>query len=110
QSAQQHPQDLPTRTAKGSARRALEPPDEALAAYDTVLKLDPHDAGASARKAGLLLALGRHEDAVKAFDVALEADPASANLWLDKARGQYRMNAFAEAVDSLERTTRYAPE
>src|SRR5439155_1249971 len=107
---QKDPSDRTSWTAKGSAHEAIGQPAEALVAYDTVLRLDPHNADASGRKASLLLGLGRNEEAVKAFDVAIEANPASASLWLDKAKAQYRTGAFADAADSLQRTTRYAPE
>src|SRR5207247_7469745 len=107
---QKDPSERTSWTGKGSAHEAIGQPAEALVAYDTVLRLDPHNADASGRKASLLLGLGRNEEAVKAFEVAIEANPASASLWLDKAKAQYRAGAFADAADSLQRTTRYAPE
>ncbi len=49
--------------------------DEALAAYDRALALDPNDAAAWYNKGVALAALGRRDEALAAYDRALALDP-----------------------------------
>src|SRR5256885_8124992 len=57
---QKDPTDASTWTARGEAHQTLGQPEQAITAFDTVLRLDSRDPYASARKAALLFSqIGR---------------------------------------------------
>ncbi len=59
--------------------------EEALAAYDRALALDPNDADTWNNKGIALKALKRYEEAVVAYDRALALDPNYVGAWYNKA-------------------------
>ncbi|MDD5718993.1 MAG: tetratricopeptide repeat protein [Candidatus Krumholzibacteria bacterium] len=75
---------------------------EALAAFDRTLVLDPRSATAHARRAGLLCQLGLYDEAAKAARAALAIDPdhAEAHGWLGlaSAHRQDYLGAYSHAV------------
>lgn len=52
----------------------LEKYDEALAAFNKALEIDPQYADAWNNKGFALNFLGRHDEAIKAFDMAIEIE------------------------------------
>jgi tetratricopeptide (TPR) repeat protein len=60
---------------RGAAQEALGRFEDALAAYDQALALDPRRVPAHMGRGVALLALGRFEDALAAYDQALALDP-----------------------------------
>lgn len=77
-------------------------PQEALAAYDRALELEPQAADAHSRRAGLLCGLGEYDEAARASEAALAIDPdhAEAHRWLGlaSAHRQDYLNAYGHAV------------
>jgi tetratricopeptide (TPR) repeat protein len=75
---------------------------EALAAFDRALQLEPRRADAHAARAGLLCDLGQYEDAARAARTALAIDPghAEAHRWLSTASAHRQdfLGAYSHAI------------
>ena len=89
------------------ALRNLERFDEALAASDRALQLDPRNAPAIHNRALVLARLGRTEEALRAYDMLVKGGLRAAPLWLnrgaalmDLARVDEAEKFFAEGVRS----------
>jgi cytochrome c-type biogenesis protein CcmH/NrfG len=65
----------------GNVHATLGQFDQALAAYDTVLKLAPDKAGAYTNKGVVYYQQGKLDDAIGLFNKALEIDPADAETY-----------------------------
>jgi superkiller protein 3 len=55
------PQNASAHNSRGNALGSLERSEDALAAHDEALRLDPQDAGAHANRRLTLREMGRHE-------------------------------------------------
>ena len=59
--------------------------DDALAAYDKALEIDPNHVSAWNNKGIVLSKLKRFEESISCYDRAIELDPKYANAWYNKA-------------------------
>ena len=79
--------------------------DEALAAFDRVLALDPKGPNASntlTSKASALYSLGRYQESLDTFDRVLIFDPHNAKLWQVKAKILEKLGRPEEAQSAHE--------
>ncbi|MFI5346179.1 MAG: tetratricopeptide repeat protein [Elusimicrobiota bacterium] len=93
----------------GEALRAMGRKDEALAALDRALTLDPRYDNAWAWRATLKLAAGDASGALADLDRALKLRP-TARAWHDRARALRALGRVPESIDSLERAARLNAE
>jgi tetratricopeptide (TPR) repeat protein len=88
--------------ALAAALQGQERSQEALAALDRAVAIEPRSADAHAERAGLLCRLGEHEAAMEASRTALgiDADHAVAHRWLAVASAEREdfMGAYGHAV------------
>lgn len=70
---------------------------QALAAYEQGLQLDPNNIEALNGKGATLRALGRNEEALTAFTRATEIDPSSAPSWMNRGDALERLGRTGEA-------------
>ncbi len=86
----------------GDVLERQERSQEAMAAYDRAVELEPRSADAHSRRAGLLCRLGQYEAATQAARAALAIDPEhpEAHGWLGlaKAHRQDYLGAYGHAV------------
>ena len=60
--------------------------EDAIAAYDKAIKLDPRHISAWNNKGIAMFRLKRYEEAINCYDKAITIDPNHANAWLNKAK------------------------
>lgn len=84
---------------------------QAIAAYQAVLKRDPKNADAITHL-GVILSIAGHDDnALEAFDKALALDPAYAHAWWDKAQVLYeRKQDYRGAIKAWEKFVALMPK
>ena len=84
--------------------------DDALASFDSALRLRPRYASARNNKGTVFLRKGRFEEAGRAFEAAIQADsefrPAYINLAMTRLRG----NEIGKAEDVLRRLLKVNPD
>lgn len=76
--------------------------EEALAAYNHALDLDPGFTAALHNKGLSLERLRRYDDALAAYERALAIDPQRPLTWYNKGRTLVRLHRYGEALDSFE--------
>ncbi len=83
---------------------------EAIAAYQAVLKRDPKNVEAITHL-GVILGIAGHDDnALEAFDKALALDPTYAHAWWDKAHLLYeRKQDYKGAIQAFEKFVALVP-
>jgi tetratricopeptide (TPR) repeat protein len=84
--------------------------DEALAAYDHALALDPKLTAAWCAKGNILLRIERYEDAAAAFDEALQLGSGLAAAWHGQGLALAQLEQPREARDAQERAVALDPE
>jgi len=94
---------------QGGLLRGLEKPDEALAAYDKVLALRPHDRNANLEKAYILVNQKKYAAARTEIEAAKKAAPGSLLVTYGQALLDYSEGKNKEARDALQRILKSAP-
>ncbi len=84
--------------AESDVLSKLERYQEALAAYEQVIALDPTFAGAYEDKGDSLLKLGRYEEALTAYEQALRADSDNAHVCYKVEKYRCRPNRCPPAT------------
>lgn len=97
--------DANDRVVKGSNLMKLGRPEEAIACFDEVLRLDPSYRVAWQGKGGVLLAQGRYEEALACFDRALALDPDSAVDWQNKGVALATAGRSPEAMECFQKAS-----
>ncbi len=93
----------------GMALSRLRRTDEALAAYDRAVELNPEEPSAWLNRGNLLLSQKRHEDALECYDRALELRPDIGNVWGSKANALADLERFEEAEEAASRAVELRP-
>jgi tetratricopeptide (TPR) repeat protein len=84
--------------------------DQALAAYEAVLALDPNDVDALNECGGLLMWLDRPAEAVACYERALAAARGIAELHINKGTALVALNRHQDALESFAAATAIDPE
>jgi tetratricopeptide (TPR) repeat protein len=77
--------------------------EEALAAYELVLVLDPSLPGARFNYAVALMQAGRNEEAVAGFEAAAQLDPNNDRILLNQGVGLHKLGRYKEAIKTYDR-------
>jgi tetratricopeptide (TPR) repeat protein len=83
---------------------------EALAAYDWALTLNPENAEAWNSKGTVLHDLRRYNEALTASDRATAIDPAKSNYWYNKGTMLYRLERYRDALAAFDRALALNPQ
>ncbi len=95
-----------------AAHQALEAGQyqQAIAAYQAILKRDPKNVEAITHLGVILATAGHDDSALEAFDKALAIDPKYAHAWWDKAQLLYeRKQDYKRAIPALEKFVALVP-
>jgi tetratricopeptide (TPR) repeat protein len=84
--------------------------DEALAAADRALSLDPALPGAHLNRALALMSLGRNDEALPATVRARELDPTLFDAWMTEGALRARAGAVEAALPAFERAVTLRPD
>jgi tetratricopeptide (TPR) repeat protein len=88
--------------AKGQTLLNLDQPEEALACFDEVIALEPHNAEAYVKKGAALEKLQREDEAVACYDRAIAADSSLTTAYLHKGGVFNRLERYQEALACYE--------
>jgi tetratricopeptide (TPR) repeat protein len=77
--------------------------EDALAAFDRAIELDPKDVRAWIGKGFALKSLGRYPDSLVAHDRVIELDPNFANVWVSKGDVLRDLGRHEEALAAFHR-------
>lgn len=78
--------------------------DKAIACFDHVLELDPHDANTLYAKANSLAKSGNLEESLLVYDKCLDISPQHAAAWCNKGYTLYLLERYQEAVICLDQS------
>lgn len=92
--------------ARGNDLTELGRDEEAVAAYDEALQLQPDFFAAWLNRGVALDRLGRYPEAIASFERALRLKPDAASLWYNRGTVLGKLGRYGEAVVSFERTLR----
>ncbi len=95
---------------EGALLRFNGKPDEALAAYDKVLKLEPQHRSAHIEKAYIEISRGKFAEAKTEIDAADKAAPGSLLVTYTRALYEFSQGKFAAAQDAVQKVLKSAPE
>ncbi len=84
--------------------------EQALAAFDRALQLDPDDVSALSRRAKIHTDAARYEPALRDLDHALTLTPDDADLHVARSKPLAHLGRFADGVSSLSRALELAPD
>jgi tetratricopeptide (TPR) repeat protein len=84
--------------------------EEALAAYEEAVKLDPEEEYHWIDKAMVLEDLERYEEALAACEEALRLEPGAALYWHDKAKALQDLGRYEEALGACEQALALYPQ
>jgi tetratricopeptide (TPR) repeat protein len=76
--------------------------EEAIAAYDQAIRLDPNNADAYNNKGVDLYDLKRYEEAIVAYDQAIRLDPNNADAYYNKGNTLYDLKRYEEAIAACD--------
>jgi tetratricopeptide (TPR) repeat protein len=88
---------------EGNALRDLKRYEEALAAYEQAIRLDPNYAVAYGNKGNALRSLKRYEEAVAACEQAIRLDPNEAGAYHNKGNALDKLTRSKEAQQCYEK-------
>ncbi len=91
---------------EGTTFRNLKRYQEALAAYEQAIRLDPNFALAYNNKGNALGNLKRYQEALAAFEQAIRLDHNYANAYYNKGNALYGLKRYQEALAAYEQATR----
>jgi tetratricopeptide (TPR) repeat protein len=114
---QPYPREMPKAAQRGANTRfyqayslsQLGNKEEALAAYEEAIRLDPTDALAYNNKGNVLQALGQYEEARVAFDEAIRLDPTHADAYCNKGTVLQSLGRYEEAIVVYDEAIRLDP-
>lgn len=103
------PESAAQALARGQALRTQGRAEEALAAFDSALNLDPNLALAWHGKGQVLLETERYEEAADAFEEALQLDGELAGGWHGKGLALAQLEQPRDALEAQERAVELDP-
>ena len=86
----------------GDAKYIMGKFDEAIALYDTALRLDNRNEIAMASKGEALMRLGLYDEAIKYFDTAISLDTKYAEAWNGKGVALGRLGRYEDAIQCYD--------
>ncbi len=95
---------------RGTMLRLAGKSDEALAAFDEVLKLKPDHRSAHIEKAYVEISRGKYEQAQKEIESAEKNAPGNLLVTYTRALNDFSQGKFAAAQESLQKVLRVAPD
>jgi putative PEP-CTERM system TPR-repeat lipoprotein len=95
---------------RGALLRFNGKPDEALAAYDKVLALDPQHRTAHIEKAYIDISRGKFAEAKTEIDAADKAAPGSLLVTYTRGLYEFSQGKFAAAQEAVQKVLKSAPE
>ena len=84
--------------------------EDALAAFDKALQVDPHNADAWISRSVELRMLNRDEDALAALDKAVELHPNNSHAWILRGMALARLYRDEEALTAYEKAVELDPK
>lgn len=105
----QKPDHAEARSNLGNGYRALQRPQEAIAAYDAALALRPNLVEALTNRGEVLLELGRASEGLTDFDAALAIRPQHTPAMLGRAGALLALHRPEEALGEVERVLALRP-
>ncbi|MFW6695702.1 tetratricopeptide repeat protein [Streptomyces sp. MAR4 CNX-425] len=94
---------------RGMALGRLRSAQDALAAYDRAVELNPDEPSAWLNRGNQLLSQQRHEDALASYDRALELRPDIGNVWGSKANALTGLGRYEDAEEAASRAVELRP-
>lgn len=95
---------------KARTFRARKQDEEALTAYNEVIRLSPGDVLAYYNKGNILRSLERYEEALVAYDQAIHLDPDNVSAYGDKGLTLYKLKQYKEALTAYDEVIRLNPK
>jgi len=95
---------------RGALLRDMQQPDEARAAFQEVLKLDPSNRAANLESAYLDIAAGKYDSAQAAISAAKANSPKNASVLYTQALLDYTRGKYEAARDNLQAVAKVAPD
>lgn len=94
---------------EGDAFKKLKRYEEALAAYEEAIRLNPNDAESYKSKGSILYNLKRYEEALVAYGEAIRLDPTNASYHNNKGDAFDKLERYEEALAAYEEAARLTP-
>jgi putative PEP-CTERM system TPR-repeat lipoprotein len=95
---------------RGAMLRFAGKPDEALAAYDKTLALDPKHRSAHVEKAYIQISRGKFAEAKTEIDAADKASPGSLLVTYTRALYEFSQGKYAAAQEGVQKVLKSAPD
>ena len=95
---------------QGNDLLASEKHEEALAAYDKAIELDPDYANAWDSRGVSLDNLEKYEKAISSYDKAIKLDPDYANAWYNRGNSLDDLKRYEEAIASYDKAIELDPD
>jgi tetratricopeptide (TPR) repeat protein len=84
--------------------------NEAIAAYDKALEIDPCHVITLCNKGVMLGAVGKHDEALRCYDKALEIDPKKESALVSKGSTLKRLKRYDEAIRCYDKALELDPK
>ena len=88
---------------RGMALREQGRSEEAIQAFDEVIKFEPVDADMWLNKGRVLMLLERSEEAIQAFDEVIKFEPENDDAWLNKGLILMFLERYEEAIQTFDK-------
>jgi tetratricopeptide (TPR) repeat protein/tRNA A-37 threonylcarbamoyl transferase component Bud32 len=95
--------------SEGAAHYGAKRYQEALAAYEQAIRLNPNDAAYHNRKGTALLALKRHQEALAAYEEAIRLNPTNDDYHDNRGIALSYLQRYQEALAAYEQAIRLNP-
>ena len=83
--------------------------NEAVEAYNIVLKLNPNDVETLINKSSAFNELKEHDLSLKTADEAIKVDPLMPEAWINKGTALSNLNLFEESINAYKEACRLNP-